>query len=99
MLVDLEPAMLALSQHLNPECVHLQGDMRSVRLGCQFDCVFLHDAVSYMASHADLASAVTTAFAHAAPGGVAMFQPVCYFGCRVSVRSSTPGTHFVPSGR
>jgi SAM-dependent methyltransferase len=74
-LVDLAPAMLALSRRLNPECDHVQGDMRSVRLGRVFDCVLVHDAVSYMASRADLASAIATAFAHTAPGGVAMFQP------------------------
>lgn len=74
-LVDIEPAMLALSRRLNPECEHIQGDMRSVRLGRAFDCVLVHDAVSYMASRADLAGAIATAFAHTAPGGVAMFQP------------------------
>lgn len=74
-LVDLSPAMLALSRRLNPECEHVQGDMRSIRLGRVFDCVLLHDAVSYMASRADLASAIATAFEHTAPGGVAMFQP------------------------
>ncbi len=74
-LVDLEPAMLALSRRLNPECEHMQGDMRSVRLGRVFDCVLVHDAVSYMTLNADLVSAIATAFAHTAPGGVAMFQP------------------------
>ncbi len=74
-LIDLEPAMLALSRRLNPECEHIHGDMRSVRLGRVFDCVLVHDAVSYMTSRSDLASAIATAFAHTAPGGVAMFQP------------------------
>ena len=74
-LVDLAPAMLGVSRRLNPECEHVEGDMRSVRLGRVFDCVLLHDAVSYMASRGDLARAVATAFAHTAPGGVAMFQP------------------------
>lgn len=74
-LVDLEPAMLELSRRLNPECEHIQGDMRSVRLGRVFDCVLVHDAVSYMTSRADLASAINTAYAHTAPGGAAMFQP------------------------
>lgn len=74
-LVDLEPAMLAISRRINPECEHVQGDMRSVRLGRVFDCVLLHDAVSYMTSRADLASAIATAFEHTAAGGVAMFQP------------------------
>jgi SAM-dependent methyltransferase len=74
-LVDLEPAMLELSRRLNPECAHIQGDMRSVRLGRVFDCVLVHDAVSYMTSRTDLAGAIGTAFTHTAPGGVALFQP------------------------
>jgi SAM-dependent methyltransferase len=74
-LVDLAPAMLAVSRRLNPECEHVEGDLRSVRLERTFDCVLVHDAVSYMASRADLACAIATAFAHTAPGGVAMFQP------------------------
>jgi trans-aconitate methyltransferase len=74
-LVDLAPAMLEVSRRLNPECEHVLGDMRSVRLGRAFDCVLAHDAVSYMASRADLGRAIATAFAHTAPGGVAMFQP------------------------
>lgn len=74
-LVDLVPAMLSLSRRLNPDCEHVQGDMRSIRLGRVFDCVLLHDAVSYMASRTDLARAIATAFEHTAPGGVAMFQP------------------------
>jgi SAM-dependent methyltransferase len=74
-LGDLAPAMLSLSRRLNPDCEHVQGDMRSIRLGGVFDCVLLHDAVSYMASRADLTSAIATAFEHTAPGGVAMFQP------------------------
>jgi SAM-dependent methyltransferase len=74
-LVDLAPAMLALSRRLNPECEHVQGDMRSIRLGRVFDCVLVHDAVSYMSSRADLSGAIATAFEHTAPDGVAMFQP------------------------
>jgi len=74
-LVDIAPAMLTLSRRLNPECEHVQGDMRSIRLGRVFDCVLVQDAVSYMASRADLASAIATAYMHTVPGGVAMFQP------------------------
>lgn len=74
-LVDISSSMLALSRHLNPECEHVQGDMRSIRLDRAFDCVLVHDAISYMASRADLVSAVATTFEHTAPGGVAMFQP------------------------
>ena len=74
-LVDLSPGMLAVSRELNPECEHLQGDMRSVRLDRQFDAVFIHDAVDYMASEADLHRAIETAYMHCAPGGVALFAP------------------------
>mgnify|MGYP001043023485 FL=1 len=74
-LVDLAPAMLEVSRRLNPECEHVLGDMRSVRLGRAFDCVLAHDAISYMASRADLQSAIATAFEHTAPGGAALFQP------------------------
>jgi hypothetical protein len=49
--------------------------MRSIRLGRVFDCVLVHDAISHMSSHADLADAMACAFAHTAPGGVALFQP------------------------
>src|SRR5262245_43616813 len=47
-LVDRSPGMLAQSRILNPEAEHLEGDMRTVRLGREFDCVFIHDAVCYM---------------------------------------------------
>jgi SAM-dependent methyltransferase len=75
-LVDLSVAMLTVSRRLNPQCEHIQGDMRSIRLGRVFDCVLVHDAVGYMTSHGDLAGAIGTAFEHTAPGGVARFQPV-----------------------
>ncbi len=74
-LVDLAPGMLAVSRRLNPECEHIQGDMRSVRLERQFDAVFIHDAIVYMHSEADLARALDTAFVHCRPGGVALFAP------------------------
>ena len=32
-LTDISPEMLALSRTLNPECEHLEGDMRTLRLG------------------------------------------------------------------
>lgn len=74
-LVDLSEQMLAVSRRLNPECQHLQGDMRTVRLERRFDAVFVHDAVDYMTSEDDLRLAVETAFVHCRPGGVAVFLP------------------------
>jgi SAM-dependent methyltransferase len=74
-LVDPAPGMLAVSRALNPECEHVEGDMRTVRLERQFDCVFVHDAVCYMTTEADLRAAIETAFVHCAPGGAALFCP------------------------
>lgn len=74
-LVDLAPGMLAVSRKLNPECEHIEGDMRTVRLGRQFDCVFVHDAVCYMTTESDLRKAIETAFVHCKPGGAALFAP------------------------
>src|SRR5690606_694113 len=47
-LVDSSPQMLAVSRTLNPECDHIEGDMRTLRLGREFDAVFVHDAICYM---------------------------------------------------
>jgi trans-aconitate methyltransferase len=74
-LVDLSADMLAVSQALNPECEHLQGDMRTVRLGRSFDAVFVHDAIDYMCTEDDLREAVTTVYEHCRPGGVAVLVP------------------------
>ena len=74
-LVDLSGEMLAVSRQLNPECEHIQGDMRTLRLGRTFDAVFVHDAIDYMLTSDDLAQAVETAFVHSRPGAVAVFVP------------------------
>ncbi len=85
-LVDCSPAMLEVSRRLNPECEHLAGDMRQVRLGREFDRVFIHDAICYMASVSDLRRAFETAFVHCRPGGAALFAPDCV---RETFRPST----------
>ena len=74
-LVDLSPGMLEVSRALNPECEHVQGDMRTVRLGREFDAVFVHDAVTYLTSEADVRQAIATAFVHCRPDGVVLFAP------------------------
>ena len=68
-LVDRSPEMLALSETINPECEHLEGDMRTLRLDRIFDAVLIHDAISYMASEDDLRQAIETAFLHCAQEG------------------------------
>lgn len=74
-LVELSEAMIAQSQRTNPELPHLQGDMRTVRLGHTFDAVFIHDAIVYMTTEEDLRQAILTAAAHLGPGGVALLVP------------------------
>jgi len=74
-LVDLSSAMLAASRAINPDCEHLEGDMRGVRLGRTFDAVFVHDAIDYMTTESDLRRAMETAFVHCRPGGVALLVP------------------------
>jgi SAM-dependent methyltransferase len=73
--IDLSPRMLAVSQKLNPECEHFQGDMRDIRLGRTFDTVFIHDAIDYMTAESDLRMALETAYIHSGQGGVALFAP------------------------
>ena len=74
-LTDLSPRMLELSARLNPGLEHVQGDMRTLRLGRRFDVVFVHDAVCYLTTEADLRLAMETAFVHCRPGGAAIFAP------------------------
>ena len=74
-LADLSPGMLDLSRTLNPECEHLQGDMKTLRMGRLFDAVFIHDAIMYMTNENELRQASETAFIHCKPGGVALFMP------------------------
>jgi SAM-dependent methyltransferase len=74
-LVDVSRQMLAVSRALNPECEHCEGDMRSVDLGRVFDAVFVHDAIMYMTSAADLTAAIRTAHRHCRAGGAALFVP------------------------
>jgi SAM-dependent methyltransferase len=74
-LTDRSEGMLDVSRELNPECEHLPGDMRTLRLGRAFDAVFVHDAVMYLTRERDLRAAVATAFLHLRPGGVALFVP------------------------
>ena len=74
-LTDLAPAMLELSSTINPECEHLQGDMRTLTLGRVFDAVFIYDAVMYLTSEDDLRATIATAYEHCRPGGVVFVVP------------------------
>jgi SAM-dependent methyltransferase len=74
-LTDISPEMLTLSRTLNPECEHLEGDMRTLRLGRAFDVVFIHDAISYLTTEDDLRAALETAALHVRPAGLVILTP------------------------
>lgn len=68
-LTDVSPAMLAVSRQVNPECEHLAGDMRSLRLGRLFDVVLIHDAIVYATDPAAVRETLRTAALHCRSGG------------------------------
>lgn len=67
--LDLSEGMLDLARNLNPMCTYLHGDMRTVRLGKEFDAVVVFDSLAHMLSEQDLKAAFETAFTHLRPGG------------------------------
>jgi len=69
-LIDISPKMIKVSKKLNPECEHIIGDMRDIRLGRVFNGVFIHDAIMYMLTIYDLKRALETAFVHCKRGAV-----------------------------
>jgi len=96
-LTDISPGMSAVSQEVNPECEHLLGDMRSLRLGRQFDAVLIHDAIMYARTPDEVQAALCTASAHCREGGTVAILPDY-------VRETfSPGTecdgHDTPDGR
>ncbi len=74
-LTDISGGMLMESKKQNPELEHVEGDMRTLRLGKTFDGVLIHDAIMYMTSEEDLRAALVTAYEHCKPGGVVVIAP------------------------
>ena len=74
-LVDISQQMIRVSKAINPDCEHVRGDIRRLRLGRTFDAVFAHDAICHMVDEADLRAVMETAYVHLRPGGVALFVP------------------------
>jgi trans-aconitate methyltransferase len=74
-LADLSEPMLALSREINPDCEHVHGDMRTLRLGRTFDAVFVHDAVVYLTTETEVLAMACTAFAHTRAGGATIIAP------------------------
>ncbi len=80
--VDRSPEMLAEARAREVRAGRsefVEGDLRSVRLGRQFDVVVsLFHVMSYQTTNADLAAAFATLRAHLAPGGLFIFD--CWYG-------------------
>jgi SAM-dependent methyltransferase len=96
-LVDRSPGMLAVSQALNPECEHIQADMRSLALNRRFDGVFIHDAIVYCTNLRDLHRVLRVAYDHVVEEGVVLVTPDF---TRETFRPSTQhGGHDAPDGR
>jgi SAM-dependent methyltransferase len=74
-LTDVSPAMLAINRSVNPECEHILGDMRMLRLGRRFDVVLIHDAIVYATTPAAAREALHTAAVHCRPGGIVAVLP------------------------
>jgi len=68
-LSDLSSDMLAVSRELNPEWEHVQGDMRTLDLGKQFQRVLIYDAIMYMTDPASARAAIANAARHVCAGG------------------------------
>lgn len=73
-LTDLSPEMLEVSRELNPDCEHIQGDMRYLDLGDEFDLVFIHDAITHFTDKADLLEVMQNAKKHLNEKGILMIM-------------------------
>lgn len=68
--VDISRGMLDKARLRHPDVEYIEEDMRTVRLGREFDAVAIPDSIDYMASLSELRMAIGTAVAHLKTGGV-----------------------------
>lgn len=68
--VDISRGMLDKARLRHPNVEYIEGDMRVVRLGREFDAVAIPDSIDYMSSLAELRMAIETAVVHLKPGGI-----------------------------
>ena len=74
-LTDVSPGMLAVNRTVNPGAEHVLGDMRTLRLGREFDVVLVHDAIMYATTPADVQATLETAATHCRRGGTVAVLP------------------------
>jgi SAM-dependent methyltransferase len=68
--VDISRGMLDKARLRHSDVEYIEGDMRTVHLGREFDAVAIPDSIDYMGSLPELRMAIETAVAHLRPGGV-----------------------------
>jgi len=74
--VDLSPEMLRVARRRLPGVPLVSGDMRSFRLGKEFDVVTcLYSAIGHLRTEADLRRTFRNFARHLKPGGVAIVEP------------------------
>lgn len=73
--VDLSVGMLNKARATNPDIEYIEGDIRTLRLHREFDCVVIPDCIDYMVTMDELRQALQTSALHLKPGGV--FLVVC----------------------
>jgi len=74
--VDLSTEMLRVARRRLPGVALVQGDMRSFRLGQEFDVVScLYSAIGHVRTEGDLRKTFTNFARHLKPGGVAIVEP------------------------
>jgi SAM-dependent methyltransferase len=74
-LTDISPAMLAINRAVNPECEHVEGNMRTLRLDRRFDIVLIHDAIAYATTPDAVGETLRTAAVHCRAGGLVAVLP------------------------
>jgi hypothetical protein len=74
-LTDRSGEMLEVSRAVNPECEHIQGDMKTLDLGRTFDLVLIHDAIMYLTDAESVRAALRTVSRHCRAGGGVAILP------------------------
>jgi SAM-dependent methyltransferase len=79
MLKRAEKRLERIPNELNTQLEFSKGDIRTIRLGRQFDVVLsLFHVMSYQTENEDFLSAILTAKAHLKPNGIFIFD--CWYG-------------------
>lgn len=87
--VDRSEEMLSAARSLPASLTFHHGDIRTIRLGRNFDAVIsLFHVMSYQTTNEDLAAAFATAKAHLGPGGIFIFD--CWYGPAVLTDRPVP---------